>query len=267
MLSTHSENRSAYLKMQEARRIVSLTPSNTEILFALGLSSKIVGVTEYCDYPPEARKKAKVGDVNISAERVLALKPDIVVAHRFLNARVIPTLQRLKMRVIAADPRSFSELFAFIHLIGKETGATKEAEQLVKRMQSRLNRVAVRVKRERIRPGVLFMTGIEPPWAAGKNTFPDDLIQKAGGRNVIEVKTNGFQAISMEALLAANPEVIILTGGSKETLLNHMLWKRTRAVQRKRVYNVDSDVFLRTGPRLVQAVEQLFILLHKMADT
>lgn len=250
------------MKMQAVRRIVSLTPSNTEILFALGLDAKVVGVTDYCDYPPEARQKVKVGDVNISVERVLTLKPDLVVAHRLLNARVIPTLQRMHLRVISADPRSFMELFAFIRLIGRETGAAKAADQLVSRMQNTLNRIAGKVKQMRARPGVLFMTGIEPPWAAGKGTFPDDLMQKAGGRNVITVKTNGFQAISMEALLAANPEVIILTGGSKETLLKHRLWKRTRAVQSQRVYNVDPDVFLRTGPRLAQAVEELFTLLH-----
>lgn len=250
------------MKTQQARRIVSLTPSNTEILFALRLGPKVVGVTEYCDYPPEARKKTKVGDVNMSVEKVLALKPDLIVAHRFLNARVIPALQRMKLRVISADPQSFAELFAFVKRIGQETGAHKEAERLVQRMQDTLSRIAVKVKREKTRPGVLFMTGIEPPWTAGRGTFPDDLIQKAGGRNVINVKTNGFQAISMETLLASNPEVIVLTGGNRKTLLGHPLWKKTRAAQRKQVYNVDPDIFLRTGPRLTKAVEELFRLLH-----
>jgi len=250
------------MKTQQVNRIVSLTPSNTEILFALRLGTRVVGVTEYCDYPPEARKKAKVGDVNMSVEKVLALKPDLIVAHRFLNARVIPALQRMKLRVISADPQSFAELFAFIQLIGQAAGAQKEAERLVKRMQKALNGVAEKVKREKTRPGVLFMTGIEPAWAAGKGTFPDDLIRQAGGRNVITTKTNGFQAISMEALLASNPEVIILTGGNRETLLGHPLWKKTRAVQRKQVYSVDPDIFLRTGPRLTKAVEELFRLLH-----
>jgi iron complex transport system substrate-binding protein len=251
------------MKVQEARRIVSLTPSNTEILFALGLGQRVVGVTEYCDYPPEARKKAKVGDVNISAEKVLALKPDLIVAHRFLNARIIPTLQRMKLRILAADPHSFDELYAFMRQIGQVTGTMREAEQIIKQMQTEAQSVSQKIKRQRSRPGVLFMTGIEPAWVAGRGTFPDNLIRKAGGKNVMTVKTNGFQAISMEAVLKADPEVIILTGGDKTTLFNHPLWKRIPAIKNGRVYHVDANLFLRTGPRLIMALKELYQLLHE----
>jgi hypothetical protein len=112
-----------------AQRIVSLAPSITEILFALGLGERVVGVTALCDYPPEARTRPKVGDANISPERVVALKPDLVVAHELLNSRVIPTLRRLKLRVLSANPKDFDKLFAFILQIGEAAGVPERARQ------------------------------------------------------------------------------------------------------------------------------------------
>lgn len=249
--------------MKGAQRIVSLAPSITEILFALGLGKRVVGVTELCNYPPEARAKPKVGDANISPERVVALKPDLVVAHELLNGRVIPVLRRLGLRVLSANPNTFEKLFAFIQQIGEAAGVPERAAQLVRQMRVRMQRVALRVARVRARayPRVLFAISIEPLWASGRGTFVDDLIRRAGGVNALGSQVQGFRAISLETALACRPEVILLAGPRRDAILNDPRWRNTPAVQRGRVYEVNPDIYLRESPRLIDALEQLASLL------
>ncbi len=248
--------------MKGAQRIVSLAPSITEILFALGLGERVVGVTAMCDYPPSARAKPKVGDANISAERVVALKPDLVVAHELLNGRVIPVLRRLGIRVLSANPNTFEKLFAFIQQIGNAAGVPEQAVELVRQMKTRIQRVEQKVARVRSRPRVLFMISVEPFWASGRGTFADDLIRRAGGINALSAQVQGFRAISMETALACRPEVIILAGPSRATILNDARWRNTPAVRKGQVYEVNPDIYLRESPRLIDALEQLTTLLH-----
>lgn len=246
------------------RRIVSLTPSNTEILFALGLGNRLVGVTALCNYPPEARTKPKVGDANISPERVIALKPDLVVAHEILNARVIPTLRRLGLRVLSANPNTFEKLFQFILQIGRTCEVEPKARQLVRSLQARVARVRQNAQRLRQRPRVLFLISVEPLWASGGGTFADELIQMAGGVNPLAKTVQGFKAVSLETALASAPEIIILTGGSVDAILNNPRWQGVPAVKQKRVHLVDADIFLRESPRLVDALEQLAQIVQKV---
>jgi len=249
--------------MKGAQRIVSLAPSITEILFALGLGKRIVGVTALCDYPPEARAKPKVGDANINPERVVALKPDLVVAHELLNGRVIPVLRRLGLRVLSANPNTFEKLFAFIQQIGRAGGVPERAAQLVRQMKERMKRVEQRVAHRRLHPRVLFVISIEPLWASGRDTFADDLIRRAGGTNALGSQLQGFRAISLETALASRPEVIVLAGPNRAALLNDPRWRNTPAVQRGQVYEVNPDIYLRESPRLVDALEQLASLLGR----
>ena len=248
--------------MKRAQRIVSLAPSITEILFALGLGERVVGVTALCDYPPEARTRPKVGDANISPERVIALKPDLVVAHELLNSRVLPTLRRLKLRVVSANPKDFDKLFAFILQIGEAAGVSERAAQLVRQLKQRMAKVEQQVSRRRSRPRVLFLISVEPLWAAGRDTFADDLIRRAGGINALGTQMQGFRAISMEVALASRPEVIILAGPKRAAILNDPRWRNTHAVQHGRVYEVNPDIYLRESPRLIDALEQLAQLLR-----
>jgi iron complex transport system substrate-binding protein len=240
-----------------AQRIVSLAPSITEILFALGLGERVVGVTALCDYPPEARTRPKVGDANISPERVVALKPDLVVAHELLNSRVIPTLRRLKLRVLSANPKDFDKLFAFILQIGEAAGVPERAAKLVRQMKQRMAKVEQQVARRRARPRVLFLISVEPLWASGRDTFADDLIRRAGGINALGAQMQGFHPISLETALASRPEVIILAGPKRAAILNDPRWRNTPAVQRRSVYEVNPDIYLRESPRLIDALEQL----------
>lgn len=238
-----------------AQRIISLAPSITEILFALQLGSRVVGVTDICDYPPEAQRKPKVGDYQISPEKVVALKPDLVVAHEVLNGRVIPVLQRLGLRVLQANPNRFEKLYAFIRAIGVATDATREAERLVRTMQGRVSRV--RRQAPARRPKALFLISVEPLWAAGRDTFAHEMMTFAGARNTLAQAISGFKAVSVETVLSGAPELILLAGPSADSLLKNPRWQRTPAVRTRRVYELNPDWVLRESPRSVNGLEQI----------
>jgi len=238
-----------------AQRIVSLAPSITEILFALRLEPRIVGVTEVCDYPLEARRKPKVGDYQISPEKVVALKPDLVVAHETLNARVIPVLKRLRLRVLHANPNRFEKLYAFIRAIGEATGTQREASQLTRAMQARVARV--RGQSPKRPPKALFLIGVEPLWAAGRDTFADEMMTLAGARNALASAFSGFKAVSLETALGSAPEIVLLAGPNADAVLRHPRWQRTLAVRNRRVYELNPDWVLRESPRSVNGLEQI----------
>ncbi|MCS7273531.1 MAG: cobalamin-binding protein [Fimbriimonadales bacterium] len=249
----------------QAQRIVSLAPSITEILFALGLGERVVGVTELCDYPPEAKQKPKVGDHQISPERVVALKPDLVVAHDVLNVRVIPVLRRLGLRVLSANPNRFDKLYAFIRAIGHATGTARTAEQLVRTMQIHVARI--RRKAPRRKPRMLFLISVEPLWASGRDTFAHELITLAGGQNVLANLVSGYKAVSLEVALGGAPEIILLAGPKPEAILNHPRWQRTPAVQKRHVYALNSDWVLRETPRSVKGLEQIATCIRRWLQT
>lgn len=238
-----------------ARRIVSLAPSITEILFALQLAPRVVGVTEICDYPPEARRKPKVGDYQISPEKVVALKPDLVVAHEVLNAGVIPVLKRLGLRVLSATPNRFEKLFAFIRAIGEATDRARAANQLVQSMQAQIARVQRQTPARA--PRTLFLISVEPLWAAGRDTLANEMISLAGARNPLAPVVSGFKAVSVETALGSAPEVILLAGPNAHAILSHPRWQRTPAVRSRRVYELNPDWVLRESPRSVRGLKQI----------
>jgi iron complex transport system substrate-binding protein len=239
----------------QAQRIVSLAPSITEILFALGLEPKIVGVTAICDYPPEAKRKPKVGDYQISPEKVAALKPDLVVGHDVLNARVLPVLRRLGLRVLSANPNQFRKLYNFMRAIGRATGSEPVAERLIRSMQAR----AARVRRNTPRkpPKTLFLISVEPIWASGSDTLANEMITLAGGRNILAGHFQNYKAVSMELALGSAPELILLAGPKAPSILNSPLWQRTPAAKKRHVYELNPDLVLRETPRSVDGLEQI----------
>lgn len=238
----------------QAQRIVSLAPSITEILFALGLEPRIVGVTEICDYPPEAKRKLKVGDYQISPEKVVALKPDLVVGHDVLNARVLPVLKRIGLRVLSANPNQFRKLYEFMRAIGRATGSEPSAQRIIRSMQARVARV--RQNTPRRTPKALFAISVEPLWASGSGTLVDEMITLAGGRNILAGQFQNYKAVSLELALGSAPELILLAGPKAKSILNSPLWQRTPAVQKRHVYELNPDLVLRETPRSVEGLEQ-----------
>jgi len=238
-------------------RIVSLTPSNTEILFALGLGGRIAGVTKFCSYPSEARKKPKVGDVSTSAEAVLALRPDLIIAHSFINSKVISQLEGLGQTVFAIDPKTIGEVQRDIRTLGKITSRPKTADALAKKMEREIE--AVRASRKGKAPQkVLVVIQSSPLWAAGPKTFVDEMIKIVSATNVSSDARPGFVPFSKELAITRNPDVIIV--GFKADVnffLTSPAWKNTSAAVHHRVYAINPDLLMRPGPRLSQGLREM----------
>jgi iron complex transport system substrate-binding protein len=249
-------------------RIVSLTPALTEILFAVGAGSRVVGVTDYCDYPPQAASRTKVGGyVNPSVEAVVALKPDLVVVSPGPGNRDAALAMRrsgLRVEVVAAE--TVEESLVAIELVARLCGDEAAGRALATRVRGRLDAVARRVAGEPRVP-TLFCIQIDPIIAAGSDTLPAQLLEIAGGRNV--VREPRYPRLGLESVVAAKPELILQArmdapaAGSEG--VEEAFWKRwpqIPAVAAKRVVVLDGGLALRPGPRVADAAEQLATILH-----
>lgn len=246
-------------------RIVTLAPSITEVAFALGLEHRIVGVNSQSDFPPAARKKPKVGDVTISAEAVVALKPDLVLAHAFLNRSAIPRLEKLGLRVFAVDPKTIRGVIADIRTIGRLTARPLTAERAAKAMECEIAAQKAAAARRKPR-NVLVVIQANPLWVAGPKTFVDEMLSIANARNVAADARAGFVTFSKELAIKRSPEIIIVgQPGDAQYLLNSPEWKNTRAVRSKQVHVVNNDLLVRPGPRLVEGLRVLGALLDRLA--
>ncbi|MDO8586561.1 MAG: ABC transporter substrate-binding protein [Armatimonadota bacterium] len=240
------------------RRIVSLTPHNTEILFALGLGDRVVGVTAWCNYPPAAKKKPKIGDRIVNVERVLSLKPDLILAHANLNDNYIKQLETLRKTIIALDPKTYEQTMSDIALVGRATGSSEQAAAIVHGMRSAVKKVRG-AKAAGPRPNVLVVVQPNPLWAAGPKTLADEMLHYCGAKNVAYDSKSGFNQYPVELAVSRQPDVIIVgtTGGQKEFFLTSPIWRSAKAVKQKRVYEMDFDLLVRPGPRLADGLLKL----------
>lgn len=241
----------------EPKRIVSLTPSGTEILFALGLGDRVVGVTRWCDYPADAKSRAQVGDVNISVEKVVSLEPDLVLAHATLNDSVIRQLERLGKTVIALDPSTIEEVRLNISLVGQACGRTLQADDLNSRNEAIIEQVSEISKGK---AGLRTMVVIQPNplWVAGPNTFIDEMLSICNAQNIAHDARKRFNTFPVERALARDPEVIIVgRDNERDFFLNSPVWKNTSAVRSGRVVVINPDLLVRPGPRLTEGLEKL----------
>ena len=238
-------------------RIVSISPNSTEILYALGLGDRVVGVTRFCDYPPEAKKKPKVGDTKTSAEAVVTLKPDLVLAHAFVNDTAIPQLEKLGLTVFAIDPKTIEQITRDIGTIGKITGRPKAAEKVATDMRRKI--VAVKKARAgKPRRSVLAVVQSNPLWVAGPKTFVDEMIRLADATNVAFDARPGFVTFSKELAISRSPDVIIVgIPADVDYFLKSPEWRDTNAVKHKRVLVIKSELMTRAGPRLADGLGEL----------
>lgn len=237
------------------RRIVSLAPSVTETLFALGLGDRIVGVTSYCDYPPEAREKQKVGDTQRpSIERIVALKPDLVIASTASQLeQFVRKLDELGIPIYVSNPRDLDELLQSINRIGEIVNAPDRARELTTRLRERIQAVESHTD-PAARPRVLLVVGTNPLITIGKNSFINDLIRRAGGQSITGDEPREYPQYSLETAVAKQPEIIFLQSG--ESKLPERL-EQTPAARAGRVHKLDDDLLLRPGPRIVEGLEQM----------
>jgi len=256
------------------RRIVSLVPSVTEILFALGAQNLLVGVTDYCDYPPEARAKPQVGGMLApSLEAVAALRPDLVVATSAGNRlETVEQLQRLGIAVYLVSPESVADVLALIRRLGDLTSRAEAGRALAAELGRRVAEVSARVA-NLPRPRVLYVLWPDPLIVPGRGAIVSELIRLAGGDSVTADLAQAYPRYSAEAAIARAPEIIFLarhghSAAAATDLVARSQWERFTglpAIRAGRLYPVDGDLLHRYGPRLVDGLELLAKLTHPEA--
>lgn len=248
---------------REPQRIVSCSPASTEVLFALGLGRKVVGVTKWCNYPPEAKAIEQIGDIlPLNVEKVAALRPDLVVANGLNGKDAVDTLTGLGLTVIALDPTSFADILASIDLLGKATGAEQAAGTLANKLKDTLRRVESMGIKTKSRGLKVFILLGDPFWTAGPGSFLDEAVTLAGGANIAHDLGSAWGQMNQELILQRNPDVIV-TDIDPDTIYKNAVWRDVAAVRKKQVYRIVGDEYYRPGPRLIEALEDLAGLLEK----
>ena len=250
------------------QRVVSLAPSITEIIFALGRQHLLKGVTRFSDHPPDAKKLPKVGSyVHLDLERIVALKPDICIAIKDGNPKeIIGRLESLGIPVYVINPLNVAAVMKTIQDIGRLLGAGEKAHHLVQNMHLRLQRVESTVSKAAFRPRVFFQIGISPIVSVGTDTFIHELIVLAGGKNLAEGPVP-YPRFSREQVLGLSPEVLIITSMTRNAIFDKVKaewsrWNNMPAVRNRRIFMVDSNLFDRPTPRLIDGLELLVKLIH-----
>jgi iron complex transport system substrate-binding protein len=251
-------------------RYISLAPSTTEILFALGLDEEIVGVSTYCNYPIQAKNKTKVGDFSRpNIEKIISLKPDYIFCTGLEQAPVIAQLRQLNLNVYVADPVSIAELFKSIKEIGEIIHKPKEASALIENMESEIEEVAFKIKLipQEDRVKVFVEIWHEPLMTAAKGSFVDELITLAGGINIAHDLIRPYCNFSAEKVINLNPQCIILAYMDREAPLKLVQqrfgWDKIDAVKNERVFNdIDPDILLRPGPRITKGLAEIYKRLY-----
>lgn len=257
----------------QPERIISLAPTNTEILFALGLGSKVIGVTEYCNYPAETADIEKVGGFStVNIEKVVALNPDVVFASDGNTKDVVDHLKTLGLTVVTIkDPASLAETYGDIQLIGSAAGATAAAETLVADIQKQVTAVKTQTA-GLTQPSVVHIVWHDPIMVSAGQTFQDEMITTAGGTNAFANET-GWATISLERFLTVNPDIILVSGNhgsenvSRDNIINDPRFSSVNAVKNGQVIVMDTDLLSRAGPRIGTAIEQIAAAIHPDAAT
>ncbi len=257
--------------VKNPQRLVSLAPSNTEILFALGLGDKVVGVTDFCDYPEEAKSIEKVGGMEHNLEKIVALDPDLIVAIGGSSAQVekATEMEKLGLTVLVLDPGDIEGIMANVELLGKATGAEKEASQLAAKLRKRFDDITTKAKEAGSRPKVFFeldATDPSKPYTPGPGSFIDALISLAGGSNIGAGAKMQWAQLSTEEIIAQDPEVIVLGdanyGVTAEMVKERPGWSVIAAVKNGAIYPIDDILISRPGPRIIDGLEALARIIH-----
>jgi len=256
-------------------RIVSLAPSNTELLCALGLGPRLVGITEYCNYPPQVQQVEKVaGYSNLNLEKIVGAAPDLVLAARGNDLEGIAALRAAGIPVFSLDVQTLAGLIEAVGRVGRLAGAGEEAGRLQDDWRACLGRVRARVDSSAGQPRVMWGYFGEPVYTAGAGTLIDDIIATAGGVNLGRQAPGAWPQVNLETILSWAPEVLLCAAmGEAQTAAGELArlrglegWNRLPAVRQGRIYQLESDWLTRPGPRAFLALEALAALLHPAGD-
>ncbi len=254
------------------QRIVSLAPSNTEQLFAIGAGDRVVGVTLYDNYPPQVQTLERVGgyvDKSISVEKIISLRPDLVLSRGVIQRGVITALERVGIAVVASEPKNFDEVYESIALMGRLTDRVQQAAQVVADMRQRVARIRRKVAAIPLaqRVTVFYKAYDEPLITAGSSTFIGHVIEMAGGINIFTDLKESYPQVSAEEVLRRNPAVILgpVSNGmslSVTSTLQRPGWRHLDAVKNRRIHLLDDDLLSRPGPRLAEGLEVVVKALY-----
>jgi iron complex transport system substrate-binding protein len=247
-------------------RIISLAPSNTEILFAIGAGDKVVGVTTYDDYPEEVLDIEKIGDFNgINLERIIELEPDLVINYGDGVTEENERLIEAGIQIAGFEPESIEEITDTILRIGEITGHKQEALDLVDEMTSKEAELLARIEGLESKT-VFYEIWHEPLMAAGPGSFIDELIAIAGGENVAGDAEGDYPQFDLEQLIERNPEVYLtandLPEKTVESIKERPGYSEIDAIKNDRVYLIDGNVISRPGPRIIEALEMIVEAIH-----
>jgi iron complex transport system substrate-binding protein len=255
----------------EPQSIISLAPSNTEILFALGLGDRLIAVSEYCNYPLEVQNKAKIGGFStVNIEKVVGLTPDLVLATGGVQEAIVEELERLGLTVIVLDANNIEDVLENIRLVGKAAGRLEAARELRANLEQRIKAVTDKTRDllHSQRQRVFYEVQYDPLMTAGPGTFIHNLIHLAGGVNIASDAAAKYLVYNLETIIERNPEVIIISfwhgsiAASVEGVKSRERWQKVDAVKNNRVYGINADIVSRPGPRIVDALEKMTRFIH-----
>jgi iron complex transport system substrate-binding protein len=248
-------------------RIVSLAPSITEMLFAIGAGGQVAGVTQFCDFPPDAAKKPKVGYANPNLESLVALQPDLILAPKeFLKPDLLASFDRLHIPIFILSGQTIDDIFSQLQTIGRMTDHQAEASALAVEMRRHIADVTQRVQGQ-ASVRVLYVLNSQPLITVGPGSYIDQLIGLAGGRNVAATSATPYPRLSMETVLSEDPEVLLFPVGQAEGISESeqqawRQWSGMSAIKHARTHQISADLLNRPGPRIGKALAQLAALLH-----
>jgi iron complex transport system substrate-binding protein len=256
-----------------AERLISLAPSTTEILFAIGLGPKVLATDDFSDYPAEAKSLPKIGGLNgaYNFEQIVALKPDLIFAAGITPPEILKKLEDLKLTVIVigVEKTTFDSIFTDIALVGQATAQVEPAAKVTTAMHDQLEALKAKLAAAKTKPLVyweLDATDPAKPYSVGPGNFVGDMIALAGGTNVFEKAGSPFPQVSAEQVVAANPDVIILSdaayGITVDSVLKRPGWQVISAVKQRRVAPIDDNLVSRPGPRVVEGLEATAKIIH-----
>lgn len=253
---------------EKPKKIISLIPSNTEIVYALENGDAIAGVTDFDNYPEEALAKEKIGGMEFNIEKIISLNPDLVLAHESTADSAKAGLQQLKDAgidvVVVNDAQSFDEVYTSIKMIGNALGESEKAAELIAGMKNKFAEIAKQAKAIKEDEQKIVFVEVSPApeiYTAGKNTFIDELLTLIGAKNA-SGDMKGWAKVDPEAIVERNPDVVVTTYGYYtekpiEQVLGRQGWEKVNAIKDQQVFDVHSDLVTRSGPRLAEGAEEL----------
>jgi len=251
-----------------ARRVVSLAPSATEILFAVGLGTEVVGVTTLCDYPSAAKAKPKIGSAIPNLEAIIGLKPDLVLAVKseIIRPDILAKLSQLNIPLFILAAKTVEEILGHIGTVGSLVGREREARSVAWTLAERVN--VIRRRMASIKPvRVFYVINTDPLISIGSGSFIHQMLELAGGENIVGRTAIPYPKVSLEEVLRRDPEVLLFPVGTSEGIPEHeqqrwRRWTTLSAVAQNRLRQVKAELVNRPGPRVVDGIEAIAHAIH-----